>query len=49
MSMGDDFEGPLPTFGDAERAGYWRFGLGPLSIKQILPAEPMLEVSRDIA
>ena len=46
--VGDDCEGPLPTFGDAERAGYRRFGFGPLYIKQVLDKEAVLEVSRDI-
>ena len=46
--VGDDCEGPLPTFGDAERAGYRRFGFGPLYIKQVLDEEPAQEVSRDI-
>jgi hypothetical protein len=46
--VGDDFEGPVPTFDDAERAGYRRFGFGPLYIKQVLAEGPVLEVSRDI-
>jgi hypothetical protein len=46
--VGDDCEGPLESFGDAERAGYRRFGLGPLYIKQVLAEEPVQEVSRDL-
>ncbi len=46
--VGDDFEGPVATFTDAERAGYRRFGFGPLYIKQVLTEEPVQEVSRDI-
>ena len=46
--VGDEIEGPLATFGDAERAGYRRFGFGPLYIKQILPEDPTQEISRDI-
>jgi hypothetical protein len=46
--VGDEFEGPLSTFGEAERAGYRRFGLGPLYIKQVLAEEPVGEISRNI-
>ena len=46
--VGEDVEGPVATFGDAERAGYRRFGFGPLYIKQVLVEEPVGEVSRDI-
>jgi len=46
--VGDDFEGPHATFGEAEQAGYRRFGLGPLYIKQVLAEEPAQEFSRDI-
>jgi hypothetical protein len=46
--VGDEFEGPLATFTDAKRAGYRRFGQGPLYIKQILAEEPMSEISRDV-
>jgi hypothetical protein len=45
--VGDLFEGPLETFEDALRAGYGRFGLGPLYVKQVLNEQPIVEVSRD--
>jgi hypothetical protein len=38
--VGDDFVGPLETDEEAERAGYARFGLGPLYIKQVLSKDP---------
>ena len=46
--VGEDVEGPTETFGDALRAGYRRFGLGPLFIKQVLAVEPVAESSRDL-
>jgi hypothetical protein len=46
--VGDEIEGPVDTFSDALRAGYRRFGLGPLFVKQILATEPVVEVTRDI-
>jgi hypothetical protein len=46
--VGTEVEGPVNTFGESLRAGYRRFGLGPLFIKQILTIEPVVEVSRDI-
>jgi hypothetical protein len=46
--VGDEVEGPVETFREAIRAGYRRFGLGPLFVKQILPVEPVVEVTRDI-
>jgi hypothetical protein len=46
--VGDGVEGPLETFQEALRAGYRRFGLGPLFVKQILTVEPVVEVTRDI-
>ena len=39
--------GPLDSHGQAERAGYARFGLGPLFIKQMLAEESVAEVTRD--
>jgi hypothetical protein len=47
--VGDELVGPLETDEDAERAGYARFGLGPLFIKQVLAEEPMATVTRGIA
>ena len=38
--VGDEMIGPLESGEEAERAGYKRFGLGPLYIKQILAQEP---------
>ena len=46
--VGNEVEGPVDTFREALRAGYRRFGLGPLFIKQILTIEPVVEVTRDI-
>jgi hypothetical protein len=46
--VGNEFEGPVDTFREALRAGYRRFGLGPLFIKQILTVEPVDEVTRDV-
>ena len=46
--VGDEVEGPVETFREALRAGYRRFGLGPLFVKQILAVEPVVEVTRDI-
>jgi hypothetical protein len=46
--VGNEVEGPVDTFPEALRAGYRRFGLGPLFVKEILPVEPVAEVTRDI-
>jgi hypothetical protein len=46
--VGNEVEGPVDTFREALRAGYRRFGLGPLFVKQILTVEPVVEVTRDI-
>ncbi len=46
--VGEEIEGPVDSFGDALRAGYRRFGHGPLYIKQVQTVEPVVEVSRDI-
>ena len=46
--VGEEVEGPVETFQEALRAGYRRFGLGPLFIKQILSVEPVVEASREI-
>lgn len=46
--VGDELVGPLETDEEAERAGYARFGLGPLYIKQILAEEPPALVTRDV-
>lgn len=47
--VGEEVEGPFDSFGDALRAGYRRFGHGPLYIKQLLTVEPVVEVSHDLA
>lgn len=47
--VGDQVEGPVETFREALRVGYRRFGLGPLFVRQVLAAEPVAEVTRDIA
>jgi hypothetical protein len=41
--VGEDLEGPVDTFEDALRAGWNRFGLGPLYVKQVLADEPTAE------
>jgi hypothetical protein len=46
--VGDEVVGPLETDEEAERAGYARFGLGPLYIKQVLADEPPALVARDV-
>ena len=46
--VGKELEGPVETFREALRAGYRRFGLGPLFVQQILAVEPGVEVTRDI-
>src|SRR4051794_101246 len=38
--VGDDLEGPVNTFEDALNAGWRRFGLGPLYVKQVLSEGP---------
>lgn len=48
MIVGDEVEGPVETFREALRAGYRRFGLGPLFIQQILMVDPIVELTRDI-
>jgi hypothetical protein len=44
--VGEDFVGPLDSHDQAEKAGYARFGLGPLFVKQICIEDPVVEVSR---
>ena len=46
--VGDELVGPLETDEEAERAGYARFGLGPLYIKQVLAEEPPALITRDV-
>ncbi len=46
--VGDEVVGPVESFEEALRAGYRRFGLGPLYIKQILAEEPRFEISRAV-
>jgi hypothetical protein len=38
--VGEEVIGPFDDISDAERAGYRRFGLGPMYIKQVLAHEP---------
>ena len=47
--VGEEVIGPLGRHEDAECAGYARFGLGPLYIKQVLAEEPVAAVSRCFA
>ena len=44
--VGDEMIGPFRGHSEAEAAGYARFGLGPLYIKQVLAEEPVIEVTR---
>jgi hypothetical protein len=44
--VGDEAIGPLQSHEDAEAAGYLRFGLGPLYVKQVLAKEPVVEITR---
>ncbi len=46
--VGNEVGGPVDTFREALRAGYRRFSLGPLFVKQLLTVEPIVEVTRDI-
>ena len=47
--VGDEMIGPYRSHSEAEEAGYSRFGLGPLLIKQVLTEEPVIEVTRFVA
>ncbi len=47
--VGDEMIGPFRSHSEAEKAGYSRFGLGPLFIKQVLAEEPVIEVTRFVA
>ena len=44
--VGDQIEGPFETREEALAAGYRRFGLGPLFVKQVVADEPVVEVRR---
>jgi len=44
--VGDKVIGPLESHAEAEAAGYTRFGIGPLYVKQVLAEEPVVEVTR---
>ena len=46
--VGDELIGPLETDEEAERAGYERFGLGPLYIQQLLTDEAPALVTRPV-
>lgn len=41
--VGQDMEGPVDTFDEALRAGWRRFGLGPLYVKQVRTEDPDTE------
>jgi len=41
--VGDEVIGPLESHEEAERAGYTRFGLGPLYVKRVVVEEPVVE------
>jgi hypothetical protein len=47
--VGGELIGPFETEDEAERAGYSRFGLGPLYIRQVLAEERAIILSRDVA
>lgn len=49
MLVSDEMIGPFASHSEAEAAGYARFGLGPLYIKQVLAEEPVIEVARFVA
>ncbi len=40
--VGDAMEGPFVSAEEARRAGYARWGLGPLYIKQVAACEPVV-------
>jgi uncharacterized protein (DUF433 family) len=44
--VADAVEGPFESFPEARRAGYARFGPGPLYVKQVLAVEPVVEAPR---
>jgi hypothetical protein len=46
--VGSEVIGPIDRFEDALKAGYRRFGAGPLFVRQILADEPTAELSRSI-
>jgi hypothetical protein len=43
--VGDEVLGPLGSHEEAERAGYERFGLGPLYVKRVVAEERIVELS----
>jgi hypothetical protein len=45
---GDEVAGVWPTFEEALRGGYARFGLPPFLVKQILAVDPVFVVTRDV-
>lgn len=47
--VGTDLVGPVATYREALRAGYRKFGRGPLFVKRVLAEESVDEVSRDIS
>jgi hypothetical protein len=44
--VGEDVLRPLESHEEAERAGYKRFGLGPLYVRQVVAEEPVFEAPR---
>lgn len=48
VAVGDELIGPYETFEAALRAGWRRFGPGPLYVQQVLEEEPIAEVGHDI-
>lgn len=46
--VGDEMVGPENGYGNALRAGYRRFGPGPLYVKQVLAEEPVDEIPGDV-
>jgi uncharacterized protein (DUF433 family) len=47
--VGEELVGPVDSFDEALRAGYARFGPGPLYVKQVLEAEPADQVAHDVS
>ena len=42
--VGEEMIGPFPSFRDAMREGFEKFGLGPLYIKKVREVEPTIDL-----
>lgn len=47
--VGDEMVGPMGAYDDALRAGYLKFGRGPLFVKQVRTEEQKVEISRVVS